>query len=102
MFGLETLDVAIGMIFVFLMLSLVCTAVNEIIEAYLNKRADFLEKGIIELLSHPGTNNAGMVRKVYDHPLVSGLFRGKYTKDGNFLPSYIPAENFATALIDLF
>jgi hypothetical protein len=102
MFGLETLDAVIGLIFVFLMLSLVCTAVNEIIEAWLNKRADLLEKGIGELLSAPGSHNAGMVKKIYDHPLVSGLFRGKYKKDGSYLPSYIPAENFAAALIDVF
>ncbi len=103
MFGLETLDIVIGMIFVFLMLSLVCTAVNEIIEAWLNKRADYLQQGISELVSRPGEEiNLGMVQRIYDHPLISGLFRGTYNKDGSFLPSYIPSENFAMALIDVF
>ena len=45
-YGSEIIDVVIGMIFVFLVLSLVCSAANEIIEAWLNKRADYLEKGI--------------------------------------------------------
>jgi hypothetical protein len=97
MFGLETLDVVIGMIFVFLTLSLVCSAVNEIIEAWLNKRADYLENGIKELLG-----NSGMAKEIYDHPLIAGLFRGKYGVKGSYLPSYIPAENFAAALIDVF
>jgi hypothetical protein len=97
MFGLETLDVVIGMIFVFLTLSLVCSAVNEIIEAWLNKRADYLKTGIKELLG-----NSGMAKEIYDHPLIAGLFRGKYDVKGTYLPSYIPAENFANALIDIF
>ncbi|HEY0460525.1 MAG TPA: hypothetical protein VGC97_15420 [Pyrinomonadaceae bacterium] len=51
-----------------------------------------------------------MVERFYDHPLIAGLFRGKYTTDFRekkspdtpLLPSYIPAENFAAALIDVF
>ncbi len=43
MFGSQILDVAIGMIFVFLLLSLMCSALNEIIEAKLKNRAKSLE-----------------------------------------------------------
>lgn len=110
MFGLEMLDVAIGMIFVFLLLSLICSAVNEMIEAYLKKRATDLERGIRELLNDP--SGTGLVKKLYDHPLVIGLFRGtydpgkisggRYRTDGDsLLPSYIPARNFALALMDV-
>lgn len=102
MFGSEILEVVIGMIFIFLLLSLVCSAVNEIIEAWLNKRADFLEKGIKELLNDK--NGTGLVKELYNHPLVSGLFRGTYADgDANktLLPSYIPARNFALALMDI-
>lgn len=102
MFGSEILDVVIGMIFIFLLLSLVCSAVNEIIEAWLNRRADFLEKGIKELLNDK--NGTGLVKELYNHPLVSGLFRGKYVgsrEDKTLLPSYIPARNFALALMDV-
>lgn len=108
MFGSEILDVVIGMIFVFLLLSLVCSAINEIIEAWLNKRAKNLEQGIRELLNdEDGTE---LVKKIYDHPLVSGLFRGEYdsAKVNGFLnlgssqlPSYIPSRNFALALMDV-
>src|SRR5437868_5637868 len=122
MFGVEILDVAIGMIFVFLMLSLVCSAVNEIIESWLSKRADYLEQGIKELLDKPANIDSQIVKEIYDHPLINGLFQGRYsTRDKNFwyyipgwiremfggkkktfLPTYIPAENFSTALIDIF
>jgi len=50
MFGSELLDVAIGTTFVFLLLSLICSAVNELLETRLKNRAGDLEKGIIGLL----------------------------------------------------
>jgi hypothetical protein len=33
MFGSELLNIAIGLIFIYLVLSLICSAINEIIEA---------------------------------------------------------------------
>lgn len=50
MFGLDMLDVVIGVIFVYLLLSLICSAVNEMIEAFMKQRAYSLENGIRELL----------------------------------------------------
>ncbi len=44
MFGSELLDVVIGMVFVFLLLSLICSAVNELLETRLKNRAGDLEK----------------------------------------------------------
>jgi hypothetical protein len=76
MFGSEILDVAIGMVFIYLLLSLICSAVNEIIEAWMKKRATDLEKGIRELLRDE--QGGGTVTQLYQHPLVSGLFRGEY------------------------
>lgn len=118
MLGLEMLDVAIGVIFVYLLLSLICSALNEFIEAKLKLRAVDLEQGIRELLNEP--NGADFVKKVYDHPLIYSLFRGKYDpaeirnvknpdvdnkykrySRGTNLPSYIPAKNFALALMDV-
>ena len=109
MFGSTLLDIAIGLIFVYLLLSLICSALNEIIEAWLKKRATDLERGIAELLlDRQGT---GLVKQLYKHPLVSGLFKGEYESSLNKkwwsniisrtkLPSYIPARNFALALMD--
>lgn len=110
MLGLEMLDVVIGMIFVYLLLSLICSAVNEMIELKLKNRASNLEKGIRELLNEPvtkGTPNAGnqngndLVRQLYNHPLIFGLFKGDYQPKSKDLPSYIPTRNFALALMDM-
>lgn len=100
MLGSNILDVAIGLISLFLLLSLMATAVNELIEAVMRQRAKNLEKGIIELV---GSRNAGtFVTDLYNHGLINSLYHGMYgttaTKD---LPSYIPSRNFALAVLDL-
>jgi hypothetical protein len=110
MLTLEMLDVAVGMIFVFLLISLICTAINEMVEAKLKLRAVDLEQGIRILLN----NDAILTKQIYDHPLIDGLFKGSYqmvntnggTKQkryaaGSNLPSYIPSKNFALALINI-
>lgn len=107
MFGSEILEVAVGLIFIYLLLSLICSAVNEIIETFLKRRAANLEKGIRELLQDP--DGKGLAGKLYTHPLIFGLFQGDYdperSKEGflkkSNLPSYIPSRNFALALLDI-
>jgi hypothetical protein len=100
LFGSEVLDVAIGLVFVYLVMSLICSAACELIESFLKRRATYLERGLKEMLSDPQAS--GIVRQVYNHPLVNSLFRGKYEADGRGnLPSYIPPANFALALMDI-
>jgi hypothetical protein len=106
------LDVAIGMIFIYLLLSLMCSAANEIIELLLKKRAIDLERGIREMLA-PNTESGGedIVQKLYDHALINNLFGSSYLNSRiasplryilrTQLPSYIPARSFALALMDL-
>jgi hypothetical protein len=108
MFGSAILEVAIGLVFVYLLMSLICSAVNEIIEAKLKNRATDLEKGIRTLLMEQ--DGKGMVQQLYEHPFIDGLFSGKYDPKpitrSTYLrstntPSYIPAASFAGALIDI-
>ena len=101
MFNSGILDVVVSLIFIYLILSLVCTAVNEAIEARLKKRAATLEQGIREMLSDD--DGTGFASDLYNHPLIYSLFRGKYDPKGSkkHLPSYIPAKNFARALTDI-
>jgi hypothetical protein len=110
MFGSETLELAIGMVFVFLLVSMICTAVREGIEAWLKTRAAYLEHGIRELLHD--TSAEGLAKALYEHPLISSLYEGKYTPapshakrgllpGGRLLPSYIPSRSFALAMMDL-
>jgi hypothetical protein len=100
MFGSEVLEVGAGLALLFLFVSLICTATVEGIEALLKKRAKDLERGIREMLGNGGEQN--LVEAFYKHPLIHSLFAGDYdrAKLGN-LPSYIPAGNFATAIMDI-
>jgi hypothetical protein len=101
MLGSNILDIIIGMSFVFTLLSLVCSAFNELIESAVKERAKNLERGIGELVGDPG-NQKGFLQQIYDHGLVNSLFKGRYEANKKQdLPSYIPARNFALALIEV-
>lgn len=94
MFGSSTLEIAIGLIFVYLLLSLICTAANELVAAVLKMRAKNLEKGIRNLLNDVQGNE--LAKKFYDHPLIKGLYFREKKR-----PSYIPSRTFALALMDI-
>jgi len=97
---LQMLNVAIGIIFIYLLLSLICTAINEIIEKFLKNRASDLRRGIEVLLQNNENNN--LLEKLYNHPLIFSLYDGNYNKTSSKkLPSYIPSANFALALMDI-
>ena len=93
LFGSTVLEVIIGMIFVYLLLSLLCSAVGEYIEARLNNRAKLLQDGIRLLLNETSGEGADLAKQLYEHGLIRPLYREK-----NKLPSYIPARTFALAL----
>lgn len=102
------LEVAIGMAFIYLLLSLFCTAINEAIAGILGSRAKNLEKGIKSLFTDgfkaPGVT---LAQSIYEHGLVQSLYRSTeneqpwYSKLGSNLPSYIPARVFSSALSDV-
>jgi hypothetical protein len=83
-FGSSILEVGIGMVFVYLMVSLVCTAANEALASFFAWRAENLKQGIRNLLDGPGSQSEWL-NKLYAHPLVRGLYRNERG------PSYIPA-----------
>jgi cell fate (sporulation/competence/biofilm development) regulator YmcA (YheA/YmcA/DUF963 family) len=93
MFGLQVLDIALGLIFVYLLLSIICTAVNELIAGWLNLRAKNLSQGIDNLLKDKGVEN--LEKNFYEHPLIKSL----YKQDSK--PSYISPRTFALAFLDL-
>jgi hypothetical protein len=99
-FGSEVLDVFIGILFIYLVLSLICSAIQELIASWLKMRAGFLAEGIRVLLDDPPGN--GLARDFFNHPLVNSLFRGAYDpNEHRNLPSYIPARTFALAIMDI-
>ena len=77
MFGSDVLDVGIAMSLLFLMMSLIATAVREAIESYMKSRSTDLEKGLREMLDDREKGNFnGMVGQLYNHPLISSLYQG--------------------------
>ena len=86
------LDVAIGMIFMWLILSVATMSIQEWIASYLKWRANDLETAIRHLLG----NNQLWAEQLYAHPLIQGL-----SKKIGIKPSYIPANKFALALADV-
>ena len=111
MFGSGVLEVAIGLIFVFLLFSTICAAIREGIETITKTRAAYLERGLRELLHDK--EGIGLAKEFYEHPLIYSLYTanrympgssqkkpGLFTR-GGALPSYIPAKNFAAAMIDI-
>jgi hypothetical protein len=100
MFGSATIDIAIGIIFVFLMVSLIASTVNELILSMFNMRGKDLLSGIQMLLNDESAN--GLVSKLYNHGQIFGLFKGEFRlEDKSNLPSYIPGQNFVMALLDI-
>jgi hypothetical protein len=72
--GLPALDLAIGLAFVFFLLSTLAATIQEFIAAILGLRARTLEQGLRSLLEDPKRGWA-YVDKFYDHPLISSLYR---------------------------
>ena len=93
MFGSNILEIVMGVVFVYLLLSLVCSAINELISRMLSMRAKNLEEGIRNLLDDP--EGKGYAKDFFDHPLVKSLGRKKKN------PSYIPSRTFALVLMDI-
>jgi hypothetical protein len=107
MFGSAILETAIGLVLIYLLLSLICSSAREGIEAVMKSRASMLEQGIGELLrtsaidgKRPSSTD-GLVAALYNHPLIYSLYRGQYVPGAKHLPSYIPSRNFALALMDI-
>ena len=119
MFNSTVLEVAIGMAFVYLLLSLFCSAINEVIASLLNLRAKNLEQGIRSLFTEGLKSQAAVIDgkkmpalslsdAIYQHGLVQSLYRSGagvarnvLARDVRTLPSYIPSRTFASALLDI-
>jgi hypothetical protein len=103
LFNSTTLDVILGLIFVYLLLATICTAINEWLAGILNTRANNLASGIRQLLDgqpKEGANTVAFLQQFYAHPLISGMLApGKSGASAH--PSYLAPRSFATAVMDL-
>ena len=117
MLNFPALDVALGLVFLYFILALVCSGINEAIASVFRWRAQDLERGVWELLQDPEEGSAAL-EKLKAHPLIRPMLypRNKSTAapspplgpDGRprtsrktDFPSYIPSRTFVTALLGL-
>jgi hypothetical protein len=91
LFSTTILEVALGLVFVYLTLGLVCTAIGEAVNAIFALRANTLQKAIGTMLEDDKLRD-----RFYAHPLVRTL-----RASDDALPSYVPTETFARVMIDL-
>src|SRR6266508_5220593 len=108
-------EVAIGIMFVWIVLSLTTIQLQEWVSTMRDKRARDMEAAIHEILANPN-----LKAQFYDHPVIRGLTARKrkepsripawfyrypilrgFTKEIRKLPSYIPSQQFSLALFDI-
>jgi hypothetical protein len=123
MFNSVILDVFIGLIFIYLLYSLLATVIQELIATYLGLRAKTLAKGIARMLddeipqqegrnlflrlnsllmrilgiSYVSSKNKDLSNIFYEHPLIKYLGSGKNLNK----PAYLTGQNFAKVMTDL-
>lgn len=97
-------DVATGIVLMYVILSLVCTAINEFLATTLKWRAKTLADGVEALVDDPKLRDL-----LFDHGVVAGPAAVALSTTSRFArlfkslrspgPSYIDPKNFATALL---
>ena len=103
-------EIAIGIVTVWLILSMGVSAILEWISGLLKWRSRDLEVAIRDLLEEGIKGDSPHLAKaLYDHPLIASLSKGKsptwfqrkVLKMEESIPSYIPDRSFGLALFDL-
>jgi hypothetical protein len=93
MFGSTVLEVAIGMVFLFLSVSLICSGIGSKIAEWLSWRSQHLEASIRALLLN---GDPTLVNQLYHNELIKSL------APAGMKPISIPARTFVLAVFDVF
>jgi hypothetical protein len=95
------IELAIGLIVLYSLLSLMCSKTNELLANVLSLRARNLRRAIRHLVGD------AYVIKVYEHPMIMSLYRGDPRPQKGIRrwfqspgPSYLPAQKFVIAVLD--
>ena len=101
MFNSTVLDVAIGLVFTFLAISLAVSAIVEAMASAMKWRSSTLLQGIKDLLNDP--NFIGLARSLYNHALVNPQSDGtaEDEKALTHIPAYVDPKLFADAFLDV-
>jgi len=91
------IQVAIGVIFVWVFLAVITSQIQEWVASIFQWRGYMLEESIARMLSDPQLKD-----KLYNHPLIQGLHskKGLSSGDKTRRPSGIPSDKFALVLIE--
>src|SRR5258705_141681 len=87
------IQVGVGLVLAWLLLSMIVMYIQEWIVGRLGLRSKMLESTIYNVLT-----DSAIADQFYDHPIIQGLFSGE---DGEQKPSYIPSRQFSLALFDV-
>lgn len=96
MFGLEVLEVVIGLIFVYLLLSLLATTLNEMVMKWFYSRGKNLKIALETMLNDEGSKDV-LCNHFFEHPLIKKLRR----KEKGSFPSYISNKYFSKVILEL-
>lgn len=102
MFNSAVLDLATGLVFCFLTVSLATGTIVEAIASFLALRAKTLRRGIGQLLND--SNFTGLAKQLYDHAAVNPRGSGSGTTSSTFQktdPAYIDRQLFGQAMLDI-
>lgn len=94
MFGIEFIEVGIGLFFAFFALATICSTIVEIFSKIRQLRAKNLRATMGDLLGEKEYN--GIVDELYKHHLISSSVKKKVGKT-----TYIEVSDFSNAVIDL-
>jgi hypothetical protein len=87
------LNVLLGLVLTWLVLSLAALYIQEGLAARFHWRSRMLEATLRNMLT-----DAGLTDQFYNHPLIRSLYSGR---DNANKPSYIPSSQFAQVLLDI-
>jgi hypothetical protein len=96
MFNSVYLDIAIGMIFIFLLYSILATAILEIFATWINIRGKYLRRSIHVMMNDFHLGNK-LASDFYEHPLIRKISFSRKDR----LPSYIDPELFSKVVKDV-
>ena len=95
MLGSTVLEVAVGLLFIYLLLSLLCSAITEH-RGQVQQARRVPSQGHRAAAERHERKGLDLASQLYAHGLVRPFYR-----DGSKLPSYIPSRTFALALWNL-
>ncbi len=126
MFGSSTLEVVIGLTFFYLLLSIICSGINEYLAAILKRRPAHLRDAITYLFNKDQPRGAKLLANFFEHPLIRGLapsyFGRKFAQRPStssldahdekgvaaelkqarkVVPNYISPDTFAKVVLDI-